>query len=202
MDVTDNPVVRALLREVLQTGQKVVAFLKGTLLTICCATTRAVLFLYDLTRVPCQWLGHWWAFAFDWVVGHAGNGRADGRRPNLLAMDHARPREAQNNMQTLEEGLDVAAEAEGQPQTATASPSRKQQQQQQQCCSLSETSTRGVISRVTAAGQEVSGRANAKFQFSPARVVACKKYRYVRKCNEILLVVFHNKYQLNFRTYW
>ena len=34
MDVTDNPVVRALLKEVLQTGQKVIVFLKGTLLTI------------------------------------------------------------------------------------------------------------------------------------------------------------------------
>ena len=34
MDVTDNAVVRALLEDVRQTGQKVIVFLKGTLLTI------------------------------------------------------------------------------------------------------------------------------------------------------------------------
>ena len=48
-------------------------FLKGTLLTTCCAATGAVLFVYDLTRVPFERLDHWWGQAFVWVIWHAGD---------------------------------------------------------------------------------------------------------------------------------
>ena len=65
MDVTDNPVVRALLKEVLHTGKQVIVFLKGTLLTVYCAATHAVLATYDFVKVPFQWLDHWWGHAFD-----------------------------------------------------------------------------------------------------------------------------------------
>ena len=202
MDVTDNPVVRALLREVLQTGQKVIAILKGSLLTVCCAATRAVLFLYDLTRVPRQWVGHWWAFAFDWVVGHAGNGRTGGRGPNFLTMGHDdRPREAENNMQAVEEGLHRAAEAENPSRAATASPSREQRQRQ--CGNLFETSTRGVVSRVTAAGNEVIERAPFFFLFFPFEHAEKinKRVQCVRKCKKLIFNYFNNKRTLHYRTY-
>ena len=55
------------------TGQKVIVFLKGTLLTTCCAATGAVLFVYDLTRVPFERLDHWWGQGFVWVIWHAGD---------------------------------------------------------------------------------------------------------------------------------
>ena len=155
MDVTDNPVVRALLKQVLQTGQKVVAFLKGTLLTVRCAATRALLFLYDLTRVPFEWLDHWWGHAFDWVVGHAGDCCFDGAENFLFGETKARPAQ-RKSLRALEEGSHIAAEAPPPPQAAPASPSLEKQQQRRS--SLFESSARGIVSRVTAAGHEVSER--------------------------------------------
>ena len=61
-------------------------FLKGTLLTICCAATRAMLFLHDFTRVPFECLDHWWDHAFGWVVRHAGDCSFD-RAQSLLFGD-------------------------------------------------------------------------------------------------------------------
>lgn len=50
MDATENPVVRALIKEVIRHGKGAIALLKGTLFFICDATTRAVLFLCDTIR--------------------------------------------------------------------------------------------------------------------------------------------------------
>ena len=61
-------------------------FLKGTLLTTCCAATGAVLFVYDLTRVPFERLDHWWGQAFVWVIWHAGDCSFD-RAQSLLFGD-------------------------------------------------------------------------------------------------------------------
>ena len=125
------------------------------MLPICDAATRAVLFLYDLTRGPLQWLNHWWGSAFEWVVRHAGDGCAV-NRPNLpMAHDYRPGRD--RNMQALEEGLHVAAGAEGPSRIVSVSPAFDQHQ----CSSLLETSTRGVASRITA-GQEVSELYSAK----------------------------------------
>ena len=177
MDVTDNPVVRALLKEYLQTGQKVVAFLKGMSLIVCCAATRAVLFTYDLAKVPLEWLDHWWGHAFDWVVRHAGDCCFDGAENLLFGDNHANSRSAQDeNMSPLDGGLHAAAKAEPSPQAASPSPSCKkrqqqqQQQQQQQCSRLSESSAGGAVTRVTSAGQEVCIIERApNFKFSVER---------------------------------
>ena len=172
MDVTDNPVVRALLKEVIRHGQEVIAFLKGTMLSICDAATRALLFLYDLARVPIGWLNHWWGSAFDWVVRHAGDGCTP-RRSNLPMAHDDRPRQ-DGNMLALEEGLRVAAEAECPSRTVPAPPAFEQHQ----CISLFETSSRGVISRVKGS-QEVSELAPKCARFEIIffrRIQKCTRY--------------------------
>ena len=176
MAVTDNPVVQALLSEVLQSGQKVVAFLRGTLLTIYCAATRAVLFVYDLTKVPFEWLDHWWGHALDWVIRHAGHCCFDSAE-NLLFGDHdghAQDEKRKNMLSALEGGAHVAAEAEGPRQAAPASSSFTQQQQQQSS-SLFESSTRGVISRGVACQEEVSERqfSNLRIKWHAKKVAIC-----------------------------
>eukprot|EP00904_Undaria_pinnatifida_P006662 jgi/Undpi1/3125/HiC_scaffold_15.g06499.m1 len=149
MDVTDNPVVKALLKKVVRNGQKVIAFLKGTMLSICCATSRALLFLYDLTRVPLEWLGRWWGSAFDWVVRHAGDGRSAGRsKPRMIGRED-RPGQDES-VQALEEGFHVATEAGCSPRAVPVPPAFEQHQ----CNSLLETSTTGVICHVVASQKD------------------------------------------------
>ena len=153
MDVTDNPVVRALLQEVLKTGKEIIVFLKGTFLTVHCAATRAVLATYDVAKVPFQWLDHWWGHALDWVVRCAQDCPFDAPESLLFGQNHHRPAHNED-MSALEEGLYVTAEAEGLPQVAPASLSFQHQRHQQQCSRVWECTTRGVVSRVTT-GEEV-----------------------------------------------
>lgn len=136
----DDPLVAQILKEVVRHGQTVVAFIEGTLLTVCCAVTHAVLFIFDLACLPCHWLGHCWGFAVDWAVRNAGGG---GYAVGTTEKDDS-------GLRALEEGVRVAVEDP--PQTAPPSPTSARQQHR----TLSGGSSTCGVTPSAALGHEVS----------------------------------------------
>lgn len=135
---SDDPLVRALVKEVARHGQAVIAYVEGTFVTVCCAVTRVVLLARDVGCLPFRWLGHCWGFAFHWALGNGGGGEVGTGKQQLMINDD-RTAVQGLNLRALEEGAITTLE-----QTRTAPPSPSTQQQEgfpslsrgNHCCSV------------------------------------------------------------------
>lgn len=106
MEVLDLTAFAGFLEEVARHGQAVAMYLKGTLLVVCCAATRAVLFVYDLVGLPFQLFGRCWDFAVEWVVNQVGGCFGDDDKLVVLeegSLPNATGRDAGGNVQAMEQ---------------------------------------------------------------------------------------------------
>lgn len=122
----DNPAITGFLKQVARHGHAVITYLEGTFLMVCCATTRVVLFIYDLACLPFTWMGAYLGSVLEWATGQPEGGHDD-KQPYISAL----PNNNTGNMLTtdapdVEKGPRVDPQHMRGPHISTLPPARQE----------------------------------------------------------------------------